>query len=263
MNYLLDKKNKKQKVNRISIIVLLIVFLFYFRVGILSNLSKAAHFVFRPVLVLGNNIGNSFSDIGLIFHNRKALTEENNNLKIKLTEQDLIMANYNTILDENLKLKEIMDRKKNDISMILATILAKPNHSLYDTLIIDVGLDDGVQIGQKVFVRGNIPIGKIAEVEKNSSKVVLYTNPGEKTQAVISGKNIYIDLVGRGGGNFEIILPKDLVLEKWTEIILPDINPYLIGEVETIISDPRDSTQKALVVSPVNIQELKFVEVQK
>jgi len=57
-------------------------------------------------------------------------------------------------------------------------------------------------------------------------------------------------------------LPRDFVLEKRTEIILPGITPYIVGIVETIISDPRDSFQKALLVSPVNIQELKFVEVE-
>jgi len=173
------------------------------------------------------------------------------------------MADYNTILDENTKLKDAMSRRANNAPMILAAVLAKPNHSLYDTLIIDVGINQGVQVGERVFASGNIPVGRIAEVEKDSSKVVLYTNPGEKTSAVISGRDIYVDLVGRGGGDFEIILPKDLTLEKWTEIVLPGITPYLIGEVQTTISDPRDSLQKALVVSPVNIQELKFVEVEQ
>jgi len=60
-----------------------------------------------------------------------------------------------------------------------------------------------------------------------------------------------------------MILPRDFVLEKGNEVVLPGITPYTLGVVETIISDPRDSFQKALLVSPVNIQELKFVEVEQ
>ena len=70
-------------------------------------------------------------------------------------------------------------------------------------------------------------------------------------------------MIGRGGGNFEMILPRDFILEKGTEVVLPVITPYTLGIVQTILSDPRDSFQKALLASPVNIFELKFVEVEK
>jgi len=52
-----------------------------------------------------------------------------------------------------------------------------------------------------------------------------------------------------------------------SRIVIPNEERTIIktrfGTVETIISDPRDSFQKALLVSPVNIQEIKFVEVEK
>ena len=147
--------------------------------------------------------------------------------------------------------------------MVLATILSKPSESVYNTLVIDVGLNQDIKIGSIVFALGNVPIGYVAEVFSNSSKVILFSNPGEKTDVVISGKDIFMQIVGRGGNNFEMILPKDFVIENGTEVDLPGINHYILGYVQTIISDPRDSFQKALLASPINTQELKFVEVQK
>ncbi len=91
----------------------------------------------------------------------------------------------------------------------------------------------------------------------------MFTNPGEKTNAVISSTNTYVDLIGRGGGNFEIILPRDFTLSEGENVLLPDLNNYLIAKVVSTISDARDSYQKALLISPVNIQELKFVQVRK
>jgi len=146
--------------------------------------------------------------------------------------------------------------------MVISTILSKPNHSLYDTLIIDTGAKNSISEGKRVFAFGNIPIGRIAEVYSDSSKVILFSNPGEKTEVVV-GKDIFMQVIGRGGGNFEMNLVKDIVLEKGMEVVLPGIHPYVLGIVETIISDPRDFFQKALLISPVNIQELKFVEVEK
>ncbi len=60
-----------------------------------------------------------------------------------------------------------------------------------------------------------------------------------------------------------MIMPQDFTLVKGDQVVLPGIVPYVLGIVETIISDPRDPFVKALLVSPVNIQELKFVQVEQ
>ena len=171
------------------------------------------------------------------------------------------MANYGSLLAENTNLKEILGRKDLKKNMILSAILSKPNQSPYDTLIIDAGESQGIKMGNTVFAGGNIPIGRIAETYANSSKVILFSTAGERTQAVIGEKSVFMELVGRGGGNFEIIMPRDFVLKSGEQAIMPGIHPYLLAVVETVISDPRDPFTKALLVSPVNIQEIKFVEV--
>ena len=158
--------------------------------------------------------------------------------------------------------KEILGRKNEGTAVILAAILSKPNQSLYDTLIIDAGVKQGLQTGDLVFAEGNAPIGRVAEIYQNSSKVILFSNAGEKTQAIVAGRDVFMEIVGRGGGNFEMILPRDFTLSKGDEVVSTGIMPYILGVVETIISDPRDSFVKALLTSPVNIQELKFVQVE-
>jgi hypothetical protein len=58
-------------------------------------------------------------------------------------------------------------------------------------------------------------------------------------------------------------MPKDLTMQKGDQVVLPGINPYVLAIAQTIISDPRDPFNKMLLTSPVNIQELKFVEVEQ
>jgi cell shape-determining protein MreC len=262
MSYLLDKKIKRNKLFKYILFVVILFIFIYFRTGIFNGLSSVVSFIFRPVLYLGNNIGGKLSNTGAYFYSKKSLLQENEDLKTKLNEQAGRMSNYSSVLDENLKIKEILERKGENKKMILASILSKPNQSPYDTLIIDVGAKSGIISGQRVFAKGFVPIGRIAEIYTNTSKVILYSNPKEVTEVVISGKDTFMQVIGRGGGNFEMILPRDFILEKGTEVVLPGITPYTIGIVQTIISDPRDSYQKALLVSPVNIFELKFVEVE-
>src|SRR3989344_6114197 len=269
MNYLLDKKLKRKKFSYIVFFVISLVILFYFRMNIFYGLSYVSTAIFRPVFILGNNIGGKLANISSFFISKNSLISENKNLKSQLSEDKAQLSNYNFILSENTKLKEILGRKIQKANMVLATILAKPNQSPYDTLIIDAGTKQGLQTGNMVFALGhsstdealgNIPIGPVAEIYADSSKIILFSNAGEKTQAMIG--SVSIKIIGRGGGNFEMILPRDIVLQKGDPAVLPGITPYVLGIIEIIISDPRDSFQKALLVSPVNIRELKFVEVE-
>ncbi|MEK7140404.1 MAG: rod shape-determining protein MreC [Patescibacteria group bacterium] len=272
MNYLLDKKLKRKKIIQLAALTLVLVGLIYFGSIIARGLSRMSHFIFRPVLILGGNISEKFSNVTVFFQSKKNLEAENENLRYQLNGLSAKLSNYNAVLDENLKIREILGRKAEGDKMILAAILGKPNRSPYDTLVIDAGIREGIKNGDLVFALSSIPIGRVAEVYSSSAKVVLFSSWGEKTEVVISlgrsqmgeaGQDIFMEVIGRGGGNFEMILPRDLVLENGTEMLLPGIDSLVLGIAETIISDPRDAFQKVLLVSPVNVQELRFVEVKK
>jgi len=271
MSYLLDRKMQKKTFMRIAMGATVLLILFFFRSSIGSVFSALSHTVFRPVFIVGNNIGGKFGSLGAYFVSKNSLYSENQDLKTKLAENSARMVNYDSVLAENASLKEILGRKNEATPMILAAILAKPNKSPYDTLVIDAGEKQGLEKGDVVFALGNVPIGHVDSVYVNTSKVILFSNSGEKTQVVMggeldrplgTGENVFLEAVGRGGGNFEIILPRDFTPVKGDEVVLPGITPYVLGIVETIISDPRDPFIKALLVSPVNIQELQFVEVK-
>jgi cell shape-determining protein MreC len=263
MSYLLDKKIQRKKIFRITLGVVFLIIFIYFRNGIFNGFSYVSQLIFRPVLIIGQSVGEKFGSLGSYFVSKNSLSIENENLRNQISESGADRANYVSVVDENNKLKEILGRKDLKVNMILSAILFKPNQSLYDTLVIDVGITEGIKIGNMVFALGNVPIGRVDFVYENSSKIILFSNAGEKTQVVVSGKGVFMELVGRGGGNFEMILPRDFVLQKGDQVVLPGINPYLIAITQTIISDPRDPFIKALLTSPVNIEELKFVEIEK
>src|SRR3989344_2618575 len=266
MSYLQDKKTRKKKTYSIVFGVLFFLILIYFRSSIFSALSCVSSTTLRPVFVAGNSVGGKLGGFFSYFSSKKSLSEENENLKSELAQRDAEMSNYHPTVAENISFKEALGRKTENQNLLLSAILAKPNRSPYDTLIIDVGSSNNqnknIAVGNLVFALGNVPIGRVGEVNPFSSKVILFTNPGEKTEVVIASDGAFISVVGRGGGNFEMIVPRDFIISKGDTVVLPGITPYVLGVVETILSDPRDSFTKALLASPVNIQELKFVEVE-
>lgn len=263
MNYLLDRKIKRKKFFSIIFSIILLIILFYFRFDIFIGLSNTSQIIFRPVLIVGNSIGAKFKSIRPYFISKNALYFQNQKLQIKVRENDARNSNYNSVVAENISLKEILGRNDAKVSMTLAAILSKPNQSFYNTLVIDAGMMQGLKTGDTVFALGNVPIGRVDLVYANYSKVILFSSAGEKTQAIVSDKNIFVELAGRGGGNFEIIIPRDFILQKGDQVVMPGLRPYILAEVVKIISDERDSFVKALLMSPVNVQELKFVEVSK
>lgn len=283
MSYLLDKKIKRKKFFKIIFGVVFLIILFYFRFDIFDGLSSASQTLFRPVLVMGNNIGEKFKNVGSYFASKNSLYLQNQKLRAEAMENEARMLNYNSVLSENENLKMILGRPPasrlrgqeagkgetrpnglsgREASIVLAAILSKPNQSLYDTLVIDAGKKQGIKMGDAVFALGSIPIGRIDLVYENSAKIILFSSAGEKTQAIISGRDVFIELIGRGGGNFEIILPRDFILQKGDQVVMPGLNSYVLAIVQTIISDPRDYSNKVLLTSPINIQEIKFVEVE-
>ena len=59
-----------------------------------------------------------------------------------------------------------------------------------------------------------------------------------------------------------MVVPQGMTLQQGDQVVLPGINSYVLGIVQTVISDPRDPFTKAILTSPINIEEQKFVEVE-
>lgn len=57
--------------------------------------------------------------------------------------------------------------------------------------------------------------------------------------------------------------PVDLYVEKGKSVLSPSINPEVIAIVGVVISSPNDPVKKFILSAPVNVQNLKWVEVKK
>ncbi len=259
MLYLQDKQfaRKKKKNAWVFGLALFLFILLFFHKSIFNSLYSLSENIGARIWPYSNSLKNDQS----IFKTNASLLNENNYLRDQLEELNAKLADNEILSDENLKLKEILGRKE-DKNFILGAILTKPNQSVFDTLIVDIGSDAGIREGERVFAYGNILIGQVSEVFAKTSRVKLFSSPGQKVDVILSGKDIYAQALGRGGQNFEITLPRDAEVVKGAEVALPGMTTSVLGIIEEIISDPRDPFQKVLLRSPINIQELKFVQIE-
>jgi len=259
MNYL--SKDTRKKRNKISLIIFLVVFIFFYSEikNIFFNVFELVVYpLWKTETYLDNSVINPF---GFLVSKKKLLIV-NEQLKKDIFEAETILSDRSVLLKENLELKQILGRVDNR-DFILASVLAKPNKSIYDSLIIDLGSDSGIKRGNDVFAFGNILIGKIDEVGKKTAKVKLFSSPKEKQEVMVGFSNIVVTATGKGAGNFEVEVPRDATVDIGDPVVAVGINNPFFGSVEEIISEPINPFKIVLFKSAVNIFELKWIQIEK
>ena len=258
-----DKKEiaRKKKITRNAIgfgIFIILVIL-----GIFQLSGKFFNFAGRPVWKVEEFFSNSVYEFSYLIRTKASISKENHDLIDEISNIRLRMTDYDILKKENDELKEILGRIGTKNNFILANILTKPNHSPYDTIIIDIGGNLKIKEGDLIYANGILPIGIVSKVYDNTSLITLYSSPGQKTEGFLDSTNASVILNGRGGGNFEMIIPFELSVEKGAIVYLPGNSSLPIALVDEIISGPTDPFKKVILSSPVNIQNLKWVEIKK
>ena len=215
--------------------------------------------VAEPVWKAENFIANShFFEY---FRSKQTLIDERVAMEQKLFLAGDLMAVNQTLQAENDSLKDLLGRKDVKLKTVLAAILVKPPQTPYDMLTVDVGANNNVKVGDKVMANDNVYIGDVTEVFPNSAKVSLYSTPGRKLSVMLGANSASVEAVGMGGGNFSIFLPREVEIKEGDVIVIPSVTTNVFGIVEKVNFKDKDSFQTVLFKSPVNISELKFVEV--
>ena len=205
-------------------------------------------------------VGNFFGTIGTAVSSKISLQKENDLLQSRIAELTARLDEHDLLASQNAELKASLGRA-DGLHFILAAVVSKYTNSLYDTFTIDGGTKAGLAVGQVVYAYGQTPIGHIVATFPNTATVQLFSTPGETYDARLSPSGIDVTLTGRGGGNFVTTVPHDLVIDTQSIAVTKELHSRIIALYQKVTSDPRDPFQTLLLVAPVNINQLSFVEV--
>jgi cell shape-determining protein MreC len=263
MSYLHDRKRDLKR-KRLTILIAVFILIFLLSIlGVFKGIGNFLHQIGSPLWRAKVSTLNAVDNGAYVVRTKKSVFKENENLQTKNIELESKMLDYTLLQKENENLKALLGRLPEKSDFVLANIISKPNKSLYDTLVLDIGINNGVGVGQVVFADIQFPIGYITAVYDRTSVATLFSNSKEITNAQIEGSNTSVDLVGRGGGNFEINVPHELSVPNGSFVIAPHLGSRIVAIVADIVSDPHDPMNKIILKSPVNIQDLKWVQIQK
>ncbi len=164
---------------------------------------------------------------------------------------------------ENEKLKELLDLKTTlPFTTLAAQVIGRDPSNWSNSLIIDKGLDDGVKQNKAALSAKGL-VGRVVEVGRHSSRILLITDPNSKVGVVIQRNGHGGVLVGRPDGRCKMIYialdsdtaAGDKVLSAGFGSAFP--KGILVGEVIEVGKE-RGRLYKYAIVKPA--EELSRVE---
>jgi|SRR3989344_448681 len=219
--------------------------------------NRLRHSYFRRIIILvaifiSGAVILSFFDTAII-----SIVSPIWKVKNVMTTGNEVLSISKEQTQENILL-ELVGRKQKS-NMVVAAVLTHPPQTPYDVIIIDAGSNESITIGSEVSLPEGPILGVVSEVFSKRAKVKLFSASGEETNAILERNNVPIILVGTGGGNFRLTLPRDIAIEKGDRILSPDITSRLLATVGEVSVRPTDSFKEVLAKGPTNIFALRFV----
>ncbi len=186
------------------------------------------------------------------------MLRENESLKQQLAEAQARLGSIQSVETENSELKGLLGRASST-PYILGAVLKRPPLSPYDELVIDLGADHGLSTSSIVYAPGNVRIGRVSQVLGQTSKVTLFSSPGEKYEVQIGAAHTPATAVGRGGGQYQAQLSHDVKVVEGDFVTAPSLNDGTFGVVTGVASSAAEPFETVIFAPSVNIYQLRWV----
>jgi cell shape-determining protein MreC len=217
--------------------------------------------VVSPILSGYNSIAVKLESFQSYMMSKSDLLSRNTELERLLEMHRLEIYELDELRKDNADMKQALGRLPSDHTFALASVLASPITTAHDTVLIDLGMYEGVGAGMQVFHSGGFAIGVVATAYRHSSLVTLYSTNGSEIEGYVGTSSIPITLHGVGGGNFRISVPRGTEVFVGDSVRLPAFSPTFVGVVEAIDTPEESSFSTVYIKLPFDYQRLRSVYV--
>jgi len=255
------KRKKKTLTLLILAIILILIFNFSFLPSPKPIIVSAIKFPIYAVNFIVNEV-KALLSYRINYRKAAVLEKENESLKqgfIRARELDL----------ENARLRKLLSFKQNtDLTTIAARVICRDASNWANSLIINKGLNDGIKDGKLVITELGLA-GRVIDVSKNTSRVMLITDPNlniaafdqrSRETGVISGTLLGRCLMRYLASDSDI-REGDLILTLGLD------NDYekgiVIGEVISVHKEEDGVSAQAIIRPKVKLSILEEVAVLK
>lgn len=200
-------------------------------------------------------------DLVAYFSSKATLKRENDRLLQALYANTHESYQTELLRRENAELKAAFLRGGDKRRLALATVLARPPSTAFDTLVIDLGSADGILPGMRVLSDGTFVVGEVVEVFRQTALVSLYSSSGYEIDGFVGPTSTPVTFRGIGDGKFRATVPRGAEVAVGDPIVLPSLNTELAGVISGVDIVEGSSLATIHAVLPFNLHHARFVYV--
>lgn len=247
----------------LTMLFLLVVIL----LGRISFVSQVGESAQAGLYRTGSRFGDFF---GILFVDKANLMHENDKLKQQLQLVAIDRAQTDALVQENTSLKTLLEySSQTTVDLKTARILSRSPEQGGEKILIDRGMNDGVELNQAVIADEGILVGRVIETRLNTSIVQLVTDTQSRFGVRLLGdSNGTIGIAEGSDGTILHIayIPQDVIIDIGTIVVSSGLDPNIpegltMGIVSGVTADEHDPFQTATVEPIVDLRDLLFVQV--
>ncbi len=234
MTYLSDREKRKKKIIIRTILAAFLIIIFIFWLRIRDSLVPVGDAVSSKLFLASQGIQDSYNSVSSFFTTKATYSKALDDLE---KENDALKQELASIR-EGSSTVSYADNRHVEVHTLFSLL-----STVYDTLLISKGFNDGITEGMIVYTDGYFPIGKVDEVHTTNSRVALLSRGGNEIEGYIPGSAVVIRLTGNGGGDFIATLPKPVPVAIGDSLYMKENPEMKIGTVVAIDNEPQSVSQ--------------------
>lgn len=257
--------NKSRFINFFVVLAVILLLIFFNWRGWLSLPKALAFWVARPFVGLFQTVDKWVAAPWNFFVTLKDISQEN----AKLAGEN------KKLFGENIQLKEVA--RENDIlrqqlslarpdkqKLVMASVTGY-NLTQGQYFLIDKGRDNGVAAGLAVVTANNFLVGRIAEVEKNFSRVLLISDGNSSVNALTQDSRINGAVKGSHGlGVTMEMIPIDATINAGETVLTSGLNDgipkgLVVGRLVEVAKKANEIWQSAVIAPAADLNDLEQV----
>jgi rod shape-determining protein MreC len=191
--------------------------------------------------------------------------EENRILREKIKFYERRLEEIKMVYNENDRLKTLINfRKTIPYSTIPSQVIGRDPSNWSNSVIIDKGMTSGIKQNKAVLSTEGL-VGRVVEVGRYSSKILLITDPNSKVGVLVQRNRQGGILVGRPDGRCKMVYialdsdvaPGDKIMTAGFGSIFP--KDILVGQVVKVDKEPGRLYKYAIVKTSTELSRLEEV----
>ncbi|MDP2683852.1 MAG: rod shape-determining protein MreC [bacterium] len=202
-----------------------------------------------------DDIGELRSENEILRNQLSELTSNNLKLSNDLENTGIILDEYEYITNH-------------EFNSVLGKVISRGSDNYLQTLIINKGIKDGIQIGYPAVVQNGYIIGKVIETNNFSSKILLINDIHSKLSVNINNEDHSPGIVtGEFGLSLQVdMIPYDHQIEVGQMVITSGLEnnipgELIVGTITNIIKKEGELFQVANLVQIENIENTKILTI--